>query len=170
MAAPAMAVSQVERLKNPCRVTTWNSFVASQPPSSAPPMPITQVMMRLCDLLPGISTLAIRPAPRPRTIHAMMPTTGLLCCDELMAGLVPDRGRGVWPRRGFAIPCRLACHLSVKPENSAAERARNRKRHHPDRLLANLLGADGPRLEHIVGMRAVATHWDKLPRVSEKSC
>jgi len=30
-----MAVSQVERLKNPSKVTTWNSFVASQPPSSA---------------------------------------------------------------------------------------------------------------------------------------
>ena len=53
-----------------------------------------------------------------------------------MAGLVPDRGRGDWPRRGFAIPCRLACRLSVKPGNSAAERAGNRKRHHQDRLLA----------------------------------
>jgi len=53
-----------------------------------------------------------------------------------MAGLVPDRGRGDWPRRGFAIPCRLACHLPVKPGNSAAERAGNRKRHHQDRLLA----------------------------------
>src|SRR3984957_14963532 len=94
MAAPAMAVSQVDRLKNPCRVTTWNSLVASQPPSSAPAMPITQVMIRPCDLLPGISILASRPAPRPRTIHAMMPITGLLCCDELVAGLVPDRGRG----------------------------------------------------------------------------
>jgi hypothetical protein len=26
---------------------------------------------------------------------------GLLNFDELMAGLVPDRGRGDWPRRGF---------------------------------------------------------------------
>jgi hypothetical protein len=30
-----MAVSQVERLKNPCRVWMWNSLVASQPPPSA---------------------------------------------------------------------------------------------------------------------------------------
>src|SRR5512140_1943912 len=131
-----MAVSQVEMLKNPCRVTTWNNFVASQPPSSAPAMPITQVMTRPCDLLPGISMLASRPAPRPRTIHAMIPITGLLCCDELAAGLVPDRGRGDWPRRGFAIPCRLTCHLSVKPGTPAAERGGNRKRHHIDRLLA----------------------------------
>src|ERR1700730_7359344 len=92
-----MAVSQVDRLKNPCKVTTWNNLVASQPPSSAPAMPITQVMTRPCDLLPGISILASRPAPRPRTIHAMIPITGLLCCDELMAGLVPDRGRGTGP-------------------------------------------------------------------------
>src|SRR5438105_3732595 len=77
-----MAVSQVEMLKNPCRVTTWNSFVASQPPSSAPAMPITHVIMRPCDLLPGISILASRPASRPRMIHAMIPTTGLLYCDE----------------------------------------------------------------------------------------
>src|ERR1700730_11030075 len=97
MAAPAMAVSQVERLKNPCRVTTWNSLVASQPPSSAPAMPITQVMTRPCDLLPGISILASRPAPRQRAIHAMIPIPGLLCCDELMAGLGPDRGRGTAP-------------------------------------------------------------------------
>ena len=33
---------------------------------------------RPCDLLPGISILASRPAPRPRTIHAMMPITGSL--------------------------------------------------------------------------------------------
>jgi hypothetical protein len=31
--------------------------------------------MRPCDLLPGIAILASRPAPRPRTIHAMMPIT-----------------------------------------------------------------------------------------------
>jgi hypothetical protein len=31
--------------------------------------------------------LASRPAPRPRTIHAMTPITGLLYCDELAAGL-----------------------------------------------------------------------------------
>src|SRR5579859_1382617 len=131
-----MAVSQVDRLKNPCRVTTWNNFVASQPPSSAPRMPITHVMMRPCDLLPGISMLASRPAPRPRTIHAMTPITGLLNLDELVSGLVPDRGRGDEPRRGFAKPCRLTCHLSVKSRTLAAERAGNRKRHHLDRLLA----------------------------------
>src|ERR1035437_9014796 len=77
-AAPTMAVSQVDRLKNPCRVWTWNSSVAAQPPPSAPRTPITQVRMRPCDLLPGISILASRPAPRPRTIHAMMPITDSL--------------------------------------------------------------------------------------------
>src|ERR1700726_586617 len=74
-AAPAMAVSQVERLKNPRRVWTWNSSVAAQPPASAPATPIRQVMMRPCDLRPGTSIFASRPAPRPRTIHAMMPIT-----------------------------------------------------------------------------------------------
>src|SRR4249919_2534690 len=83
MAAPAMAVSQVDRLKNPCKVTTWNSFVASQPPSSAPAMPITHVMTRPCDLLPGMSMLASKPAPRPRTIHAMMPITDSSVSDEI---------------------------------------------------------------------------------------
>src|SRR5689334_19682982 len=78
-----MAVSQVEMLKNPCRVTTWNSLVASQPPSSAPATPSTQVRIRPCDLLPGISILASRPAPRPRTIHAMMPITDSSVSDEI---------------------------------------------------------------------------------------
>jgi hypothetical protein len=37
--------------------------------------------------------LARTPAPRPRTIHAMTLIAGLLYFDELMAGLVLDRGR-----------------------------------------------------------------------------
>src|ERR1700691_2266348 len=78
-----MAVSQVERLKNPCRVWMWNSLVASQPPPSAPATPIRQVRMRPCDLLPGISILASRPPPRPRTIHAMMPITDSSVSDEI---------------------------------------------------------------------------------------
>src|SRR6185437_6894720 len=82
-AAPATAVSQVERLKNPCSVWTWNSFVASQPPPSAPATPIRQVRMRPCDLLPGISILASSPAPRPRTIHAMMPMTDSSVSNEI---------------------------------------------------------------------------------------
>src|SRR5690349_1803289 len=68
-----MAVTQVDRLKNPCRVWTWNNSVAAQPPPSAPAMPIRQVRMRPCDLLPGITMLASSPAPRPRMIQAMMP-------------------------------------------------------------------------------------------------
>src|SRR5580700_3512103 len=78
MAAPAMAVSQVDTLKNPCTLWMWNSLVASQPPSSAPAMPIRQVRMRPCCLRPGISMLAIRPAARPKTIHAMMLMTDSL--------------------------------------------------------------------------------------------
>jgi hypothetical protein len=35
---------------------------------------------------------------------------------KLMAGLVPDRGRGDWPRRGFAIPRRLTCHAQSSEE------------------------------------------------------
>src|ERR1700719_2588241 len=103
-----MAVSQVDRLKNPCKVTTWNNFVASQPPSSAPAIPITHVRTRPCDLLPGISRLASRPAPSPRTIHAMIPITGLLCCDELAAGLVPDRGPGAPPWLRDTLPSYLS--------------------------------------------------------------
>src|SRR6185437_1087436 len=157
-----MAVSQVDRLKNPCRVTTWNNFVASQPPSSAPAMPITHVRMRPCDLLPGISRLASRPAPRPRTIHAIIPITGLLNFDELMAGLVPDRGRGDWPRRGFAIPCRL----NLSPFSQPADPARGKSRkpqtssprpitNHP-RSPANSPGTDDPRPGVSCG-RAVTT-------------
>src|SRR5271165_6559383 len=78
-----MAVSQVERLKNPCKVTTWNNLVAAQPPSSAPATPITQVKIRPCDLLPGISILASRPAPSPRTIHAIIPITDSSVSDEI---------------------------------------------------------------------------------------
>src|ERR1700683_978164 len=102
-----MAVSQVERLKNPCRVTTWNNFVASQLPSSEPRIPITHVMMMPCELLPGMRMMASRPAPRPRTIHAMTLITGLLNLDEIVASLVPDRGRGGGPPRGFALTCPL---------------------------------------------------------------
>ena len=35
---------------------------------------------------------------------------------KLMAGLVPDRGRGDWSRRGFAIPRRLICHTQSSEE------------------------------------------------------
>src|ERR1039458_6163312 len=51
-------------------------------------MPITQVRMRPCDLLPGISILASRPAARPRTIQAMMPITDSLVSDEVTYAVV----------------------------------------------------------------------------------
>src|ERR1700722_634755 len=70
-----MAVIQVEALKKPCKAwwLRWNSLLAAQPPSSAPAMPIRQVTMSPCCLLPGMSMLAIKPAPSPRTIQAIMP-------------------------------------------------------------------------------------------------
>src|SRR5579859_5115407 len=123
-----MAVSQVEALKNPCRLWMWNSLVAAQPPRSAPATPIRQVTMRPCDLLPGISILASRPAPSPRTIQAMIPIAGLLAANERMAGLVPHRGQG-WPGRAVAIPGRLVCHYLAKLGLPAGETARNRKAH-----------------------------------------
>jgi hypothetical protein len=43
---------------------------------------------------------------------------------------------GRWPCRGIAIPCRLACHPSVKPRRALAETAENSKPHHPDRWRA----------------------------------
>src|SRR6266568_1425629 len=99
-----MAVSQVEMLKNPCRVTTWNNLVASQPPSSAQATPITQVRIRPCDLRPGISILASRPAPRPRTIHAMMPIT-----DSSVSGEIDIRVAG--PARQVAVGESNSCGL-----------------------------------------------------------
>src|SRR6185437_768749 len=73
----------------------WNSLVASQPPASAPTMPMTQVRMRPCDL-PPVSLLAIRPAIRPRTIHAIMPMT-----DSLVSDVGVVRGcRYFWADRG----------------------------------------------------------------------
>src|SRR6185437_12197839 len=109
-----MAVSQVERLKNPCRVWTWNSLVASQPPPSAPATPIRQVRTSPCDLLPGISMLASRPAPRPRTIHAMMPITDSSVSNQMTYGVAgPARQVAVGERnsRGllpFSGPERLS--------------------------------------------------------------
>ena len=55
-----------------------------------PAMPITQLMMRSCDLLLGASRLVSRPAARPRTIHAMMPMTDSSVSEEFdvrVAGL-----------------------------------------------------------------------------------
>src|SRR5258708_29717761 len=75
-------------------------LVAAQPPSSAPAMPIRQVRMRPCCLLPGIAMLASRPAPSPRTIQAMMPITDSLVSDvrwvahELVAGALRTARRG----------------------------------------------------------------------------
>src|SRR5690242_9102727 len=109
-----MAVSQVDRLKNPCRVTTWNNLVASQPPSSAPAIPITQVMIRPCDLLPGISILASRPAPRPRTIHAMIPITELLYSDDLNGRF----GARSWPGPGPAAASRYLAVWLVTLQSS----------------------------------------------------
>ena len=127
-----MAVSQVEALKNPCRAWwwRWNSLVAAQPPSSAPATPIRQVMMRPCDLLPGISMLAIRPAPRPRTIQAMMPITGSLVSPQVeyaVVGHAGDRGgrrvsRGCSPsfsRSVLPAPVRVR----IKNPGPAAARA-----------------------------------------------
>src|SRR5205085_10385546 len=87
---------------------------------------------RPCDLLPGISILASRPAPKPRMIHAMMPITGLLYVDELVTGLVPDRGRGLaWPRRRDTLPSGF--HFPANPSRPGAETAIIRKHHHPGR-------------------------------------
>ena len=119
-------------------------------PSSAPAMPITHVMTRPCDLLPGISMLASRPAPRPRTIYAMIPITGLLCCDELAAGLVPDRGRGglapPWLRD--TLPSYLSPFSQAGTPGSGKSRKPQTSSHrpitsHPRCLLSS--GADGPR-------------------------
>src|ERR1700728_1452555 len=108
-----MAVSQVERLKNPCRVWMWNRLGASQPPPSAPATPIRQVRMRPCDLLPGISILASRPAPRPRTIHAMMPITDSSVSDEIDMG----GGRSCATGRGGRndLPRALALFWAAAP-------------------------------------------------------
>src|SRR5580658_5968510 len=87
--------------------------MASQPPSSAPTTPIMQVTMRPCDLRPGISIFPRRPAPRPRTIHAMMPITDSSVSEELdVRGSGPARliavgeitSRGLLP---FTWPLRL---------------------------------------------------------------
>src|ERR1039457_6338275 len=88
-----MAVIQVGRLKNPCRLWMWNNLVAAQPPNSAPMMPITQVRMRPCDLPPGISILASKPAPRPRTIQAMIPITDSLVSDQMRYVVVSHAGQ-----------------------------------------------------------------------------
>src|SRR5579859_7504614 len=77
-----MAVSQVDGLKTPCRVWRRGSLVAAQPPVGAPATPMTQVMARPCDLLPGISILASRPAAGPRPAHPMMPITASLVRDK----------------------------------------------------------------------------------------
>jgi len=73
---------------------------------------------------------------QPEHRQAMIPITDSWGSNELMAGLVPDRGPGTGPAVASRYLCRLACHPSVKPGNSAAERTRNRKRHHQERLLA----------------------------------
>src|SRR6185437_12885469 len=58
-------------------------------------MPMTQVRTRPCDL-PPVSLLAIRPAIRPSTIHAMMPMT-----DSLVSDVGAVRGcRYCWADRG----------------------------------------------------------------------
>src|ERR1700730_10446639 len=86
-------------------------------------------MTRPCDLLPGISVLASMPAPRPRTIHAMMPITGLLYFGALMAGSVPDRDLGLaWPRRRDTLPSGF--HLPANPGRPVAETGIDRKHHH----------------------------------------
>src|SRR5260370_4949380 len=105
-----MAVSQVEALKKPARLWMWKIVVAAQPPSSAPAMPIRQVRIRPCCLLPGTAILASRPAPSPRTIQAMMPITDSLVSDvrwvahELVASAVrTGRGEQV-PAPGARVP------------------------------------------------------------------
>ena len=36
--------------------------------------------------------------------------------------------------------------------------------------IADVLGEEDPRMEHMLGMQAVVTHWGELPRVSRRSC
>ena len=78
-----------------------------------PATPIRQVRKSPCDLLPGTSIFASRPAPRPRTIHAMMPITDSSVSKNLMYGVAgPARqvavggisSRGLLP---FTGPLRL---------------------------------------------------------------
>src|SRR3984957_9741554 len=85
-----MAVSQGDRLKNPCMLWMWNTLVAIQPPIRAPAMPMRQVRMRPCCRFPGISILAMRPAMRPRTIQAMMLMTDFLGSCSERAAVVSD--------------------------------------------------------------------------------
>jgi len=53
-----------------------------------------------------------------------------------MAGLVPDRGRGDWPAVASRYLAVLLVTFQLSRGLPLAERARNRKRHHPDRLPA----------------------------------
>src|SRR6476619_6032245 len=109
-----MAVSQVDRLKHPCRLWMWNSLVAAQPPSSAPAMPIRQVMIRPCDLLPGISILASKPAPKPRTIHAMIPITDSLVSDQVRYAVVGNAGQ-IAAGEDFSLGCSPSFGCSALP-------------------------------------------------------
>jgi hypothetical protein len=73
MIAPMMAVSQVLMSKNSSTVSTPNNAWPRNPPSSAPTMPMTIVMMMPPGSLPGRMALAMTPASSPRTIHPRMP-------------------------------------------------------------------------------------------------
>src|ERR1035437_5968679 len=74
--------------------------------------------MRPCDLLPGISILASRPAARPRTIHAMIPITDSLARDQVAYAGVSHAGEmamGVGHSRVLTVPWPVAScrHRSV---------------------------------------------------------
>src|SRR5690349_1922317 len=91
-----MAMIQVPRSKNESTSPRFNAL-AIRPPTTAPTIPITVVMMMPPGSSPGMIALAMRPATRPSRIQPRMP-------------IFPPSGRvwklagGDWAGRAAGIP------------------------------------------------------------------
>jgi hypothetical protein len=66
--------------------------MVAQLPGSAPAMPGMQGIAGSCDLLPGVSVLAVRPAASPGTAHAMTPVTGSFVGDQVACAVAGHEG------------------------------------------------------------------------------
>src|SRR6478736_4067356 len=86
MNEPTIASTQVQIEKKSPR-GALNRTLPSQPPRSAPTTPRTRVMSHPPPCRPGMRSLAIAPAIRPRIRNAMNPMRVLLRCEALRASL-----------------------------------------------------------------------------------
>src|SRR6478736_1397088 len=117
MNEPTIASTQVQIEKKSPR-GALNRTLPSQPPRSAPTTPRRRVMSHPPPCRPGMRSLAIAPAIRPRIRNAMNPMRVLLRCEALRASLSGGHERiphGIARREGLGVSGIVVMRMQCAP-------------------------------------------------------